>query len=183
MALLGRRAEAARHQLVFVVDAAGDAVHAADEGVAPAAHHAEADARGAGFRCSVDWHLVSPLSDPEHPAVRRLVHAGIGEIVERLFGDTDDVILDELRPFTRAVLGVPPVDTREVETSVLVDNGETLVLGGIYERETLDETDRVPFFGELPLVEHLFKTTRKSDDKAELLIFVTPKIVKESFTL
>ena len=55
--------------------------------------------------------------------------------------------------------------------------------GGIYERETLDETDRVPFFGELPLVEHLFKTTRKSDDKAELLIFVTPKIVKESFSL
>jgi type IV pilus assembly protein PilQ len=80
-------------------------------------------------------------------------------------------------------LGVPSIDTKEVATQVLVDNGETLVLGGIYERETLDETDRVPFFGELPLVEHLFKTTRKSDDKAELLIFVTPKIVKESFSL
>jgi type IV pilus assembly protein PilQ len=80
-------------------------------------------------------------------------------------------------------LGVPSIDTKELATQVLVDNGETLVLGGIYERETLDETDRVPFFGELPLVEHLFKTTRKSDDKAELLIFVTPKIVKESFTL
>ena len=80
-------------------------------------------------------------------------------------------------------LGVPSIDTKEVATQVLVDNGETLVLGGIYERETLDETDRVPFFGELPLVEYLFKTTRKSDDKAELLIFVTPKIVKESFNL
>jgi type IV pilus assembly protein PilQ len=79
--------------------------------------------------------------------------------------------------------GVPSIDTKEVATQVLVDNGETLVLGGIYERETLDETDRVPFFGELPLVEHLFKTTRKSDDKAELLIFVTPKIVKETFNL
>ena len=80
-------------------------------------------------------------------------------------------------------LGVPSIDTKEVATQVLVDNGETLVLGGIYERETRDETDRVPFFGELPLVEHLFKTTRKEDDKAELLIFVTPKIVKESFNL
>ncbi|MEN8107977.1 MAG: type IV pilus secretin PilQ [Pseudomonadota bacterium] len=80
-------------------------------------------------------------------------------------------------------LGVPSIDTKEVATQVLVDNGETLVLGGIYERETLDETDRVPFFGELPLVDWLFKTTRKRDDKAELLIFVTPKIVKENFRL
>jgi type IV pilus assembly protein PilQ len=80
-------------------------------------------------------------------------------------------------------LGVPSIDTKEVATQVLVDNGETLVLGGIYERETLDEVDRVPFFGELPMIDWLFKTTRKSDDKSELLIFVTPKIVKESFKL
>jgi type IV pilus assembly protein PilQ len=79
--------------------------------------------------------------------------------------------------------GVPSIDTKEVATQVLVNNGETLVLGGIYERETLDEVDRVPFFGELPMIDWLFKTTRKSDDKAELLIFVTPKIVKESFRL
>jgi type IV pilus assembly protein PilQ len=80
-------------------------------------------------------------------------------------------------------LGVPSIDTKEVATQVLVNNGETLVLGGIYERETLDEVDRVPFFGELPMIDWLFKTTRKSDDKTELLIFVTPKIVKESFKL
>jgi type IV pilus assembly protein PilQ len=79
--------------------------------------------------------------------------------------------------------GVPSIDTKEVATQVLVNNGETLVLGGIYERETLDEEDRVPFFGELPMIDWLFKTTRKSDKKAELLIFVTPKIVKESFRL
>ena len=79
--------------------------------------------------------------------------------------------------------GVPSIDTKEVATQVLVDNGETLVLGGIYERERLDEVDRVPFFGELPMVDWLFKTTRKKDNKAELLIFVTPKIVKESFRL
>ncbi|MFV1973189.1 MAG: type IV pilus secretin PilQ [Thiohalobacterales bacterium] len=78
---------------------------------------------------------------------------------------------------------VPSIDTKEVATQVLVNNGETLVLGGIYERETIDEVDRVPFFGELPMIDWLFKTTRKSDDKSELLIFVTPKIVKESFRL
>ena len=79
--------------------------------------------------------------------------------------------------------GVPSIDTKEVGTQVLVDNGETLVLGGIYERNRLDEVDRVPFFGELPMVDWLFKTTRKSDDKSELLIFITPKIVKENFHL
>jgi type IV pilus assembly protein PilQ len=79
--------------------------------------------------------------------------------------------------------GVPSIDTKEVATQVLVDNGETLVLGGIYERNRLDEVDRVPFFGELPMVDWLFKTTRKTDDKSELLIFITPKIVKENFRL
>jgi type IV pilus assembly protein PilQ len=79
--------------------------------------------------------------------------------------------------------GVPSIDTKEVGTQVLVDNGETLVLGGIYERNRLDEVDRVPFFGDLPMVDWLFKTTRKTDDKSELLIFITPKIVKENFRL
>jgi type IV pilus assembly protein PilQ len=83
----------------------------------------------------------------------------------------------------RVFLGIPSIDTKSITTQVLVNNGETLVLGGIYERERLDEVDRVPFFGELPLVDWMFKTTRKKDDKAELLIFVTPKIVKESFRL
>jgi type IV pilus assembly protein PilQ len=83
----------------------------------------------------------------------------------------------------RVYNGVPSIDTKEVGTQVLVDNGETLVLGGIYERDRLDEVDRVPFFGELPMVDWLFKTTRKKDEKAELLIFITPKIVKENFHL
>ena len=83
----------------------------------------------------------------------------------------------------RVYNGVPSIDTKEVGTQVLVDNGETLVLGGIYERDKLDEVDRVPFFGELPMVDWLFKTTRKHDDKQELLIFITPKIVKENFHL
>jgi len=66
---------------------------------------------------------------------------------------------------------------------VLVDNGETLVLGGIYEQERGKEVERVPFFGELPGVGWLFKTERNTNDKSELLIFVTPKIIKQSLVM
>ena len=76
--------------------------------------------------------------------------------------------------------GVPSIDTRSVETQVLVDNGETVVLGGVYEQTNLDSVTKVPFFGDLPYLGVLFKTTLIQDDKAELLIFVTPKIVKDS---
>lgn len=76
--------------------------------------------------------------------------------------------------------GVPSINTRNVSTQVLVDNGDTVVLGGIYEQTRLDEVDKVPFFGDLPGVGVLFRQTRKQDDKTELLIFVTPKIIKQS---
>ncbi len=80
--------------------------------------------------------------------------------------------------FTRDVLGVPPIDTRSVETSVLVDNGETVVLGGVYEREKTFQREQVPWLGDLPVVGNLFKTTQRQDNNEELLIFVTPKILK-----
>jgi type IV pilus assembly protein PilQ len=79
--------------------------------------------------------------------------------------------------------GVPSIDTRNVNTRVLVDNGETLVLGGIYEQERGKQTERVPFFGSLPGVGWLFKTESKTDAKRELLIFVTPKIIKQGIAL
>jgi type IV pilus assembly protein PilQ len=81
--------------------------------------------------------------------------------------------------FTREVLGVPPVDTRSVKTNVLVDNGETVVLGGVYERTKSFNKEQVPWLGDLPILGHLFKTTNRQDDNSELLIFVTPKILKE----
>ena len=80
-------------------------------------------------------------------------------------------------------LGVPSIDTNEISTQVLVDNGETLVLGGIYEQERQEQNDRVPFFGELPLVDWMFNKRLRVDDKAELLIFVTPKIVREDINI
>jgi type IV pilus assembly protein PilQ len=79
--------------------------------------------------------------------------------------------------------GVPSIDTRNVSTRVLVDNGETLVLGGIYEQERGKQTERVPFFGSLPGVGWMFKTESKTDQKQELLIFVTPKIIKQGVAL
>lgn len=95
-----------------------------------------------------------------------------------------DLKLNKDNPdFTRAVLGVPPVDTRELETSVLVDNGETVVLGGIFERTQSKNSERVPFFGDLPYLGFLFKQEQIQDQNSELLIFVTPKILKDTLTL
>jgi type IV pilus assembly protein PilQ len=76
--------------------------------------------------------------------------------------------------------GIPSIDTNSVKTQVLVDNGETLVLGGVFEQNNLETVSRVPFFGDLPYVGFLFKNRSTTDDKSELLIFVTPKIIKES---
>ncbi len=76
-------------------------------------------------------------------------------------------------------LGVPSIDTRSVKTQVLVDNGETVVLGGIYEQTKNYGVQRVPFFGDLPYVGVLFRNTFNEDRQRELLVFVTPKIVKE----
>lgn len=78
---------------------------------------------------------------------------------------------------------VPSIDTRELETQVLVDNGETVVLGGVYEQSKVNTTESVPFFSSLPLLGNLFKHKIVDDDKTELLVFVTPKIVKESASL
>ncbi len=75
---------------------------------------------------------------------------------------------------------IPSIDTREVNTQVLVDNGETVVLGGIYEQETVNQTTKVPFFGDLPFIGRLFKRTFNDDNKSELLVFVTPKIIREN---
>lgn len=76
--------------------------------------------------------------------------------------------------------GVPAINTNRVETKVLVDNGETAVLGGIFEETTTKSIDKVPFFGDLPVLGHLFKRTLNSTDKNELLIFITPKLLDDT---
>jgi type IV pilus assembly protein PilQ len=71
------------------------------------------------------------------------------------------------------------IDTQEIKTQVLVENGETIVLGGIFQQTSSDGVTKVPLFGDLPLVGALFRNTSQIQQKRELLIFVTPKIVTE----
>jgi len=80
--------------------------------------------------------------------------------------------------WSNTVNGNPAIDTRSVETKVLVDNGETVVLGGVYEREKSFNREQVPWLGDLPVVGNLFKRTARLDNNSELLIFVTPKILQ-----
>nr|WP_243039991.1 type IV pilus secretin PilQ [Dyella sedimenti] len=75
---------------------------------------------------------------------------------------------------------VPEIDTREINTSVLVDNGQTVVLGGIYEITKQNTANKVPGLGDIPGLGILFRSTSRESDKAELLIFVTPRILSES---
>ena len=77
-------------------------------------------------------------------------------------------------------LSAPSIDTREVQSQLLVDNGQTVVLGGIYETTKATQVTRVPFFSDIPVLGNLFKSTRDVDDRTELLIFVTPKILQGS---
>lgn len=85
--------------------------------------------------------------------------------------------------FGNLVLGVPPINTQNVQTQVLINNGETIVLGGVYEQTKSNTINRVPFFADLPIVGALFRSKSEQDEKNELLIFVTPKIIKDEMQI
>jgi len=78
---------------------------------------------------------------------------------------------------------IPSVDTREITTSVIVNDGQTVVLGGILETERRETEKKVPYIGDIPGLGRLFKTTTKTSNKDELLIFVTPKILREGVSV
>lgn len=77
-------------------------------------------------------------------------------------------------------LAGPAINTKHVKTQVLVDNGGTVVIGGIYTQQESNNVDKVPFFGDIPVLGNLFKTTNRISDKTELLIFLTPKIIGDN---
>jgi len=77
---------------------------------------------------------------------------------------------------------VPAIDTKNVTTQIAVNNGDTAVIAGIYEETVNNDVTKVPFLGDIPYLGYLFKTTNKNIEKTELLIFLTPRIVKESVT-
>jgi type IV pilus assembly protein PilQ len=76
-------------------------------------------------------------------------------------------------------VNVPSIDTQQITTQVLVSDGQTVVLGGILQTQHRVDETKVPYLGDVPILGNLFKTTTKTNDKDELLIFVTPKILHE----
>lgn len=87
-------------------------------------------------------------------------------------------------PNTRLTTGAGvAIDTKHVKTEVLVENGGTVVIGGIYQQESRETTNRIPVLGEIPYLGWLFRNTQKTDDKTELLVFITPRIISEAMTV
>lgn len=101
----------------------------------------------------------------------------------------DDNIIMDLKinndepDYKHITAGVPPLLTKQITTQVLVENGGTVVIGGIYTQTLSNTITKVPLLGDIPLVGIFFRNKSEQDDKSELLIFVTPKILKESLNL
>jgi len=79
--------------------------------------------------------------------------------------------------------GVPTINTKQITTQVLVENGGTVVIGGIFSRDENNLTNRVPLLGDIPLLGNVFRNNARRDNKTELLIFVTPRILKDSLNM
>ena len=79
--------------------------------------------------------------------------------------------------------GIPILDVRNLRTQILVENGETAVLGGIFEQSTSTNVTKVPLLGDIPFLGHMFKKTQRIDNKTELLVFITPRIIKDQLNV
>jgi len=96
----------------------------------------------------------------------------------------DRIIMDVLITkdvFIDSVNGL--IDKKEITTQVLLDNGETVVIGGVYEQQSAERVNKIPFFGDIPMVGWLFREKQHLDAKRELLIFLTPRIMSEHLSL
>ena len=96
---------------------------------------------------------------------------------------TVEVQKDSVRALQLALADNPAIDTKRIKTQVRVKNGETLVLGGIFDGEETSTVSKVPLLGDIPGLGWLFKTTKKSNSKTELIIFLTPRILDERLSL
>lgn len=108
---------------------------------------------------------VTPQITPDHRVVLDLLvtQDSVGEFITQADGSE-----------------VPSINAQSVTTQVLVNDGETLVLGGIYQQDILRRVSKVPLLGDIPVMGHLFKSTQDTNRKRELIIFVTPRIVHDS---
>lgn len=89
-----------------------------------------------------------------------------------------EVTKDTPNPTLQTGSGVA-IDTKRIKTEVLVDNGGTVVIGGIYTQTTKDQAQKIPLFGDIPLIGWAFRNNEKIDDKTELLVFITPRVVND----
>jgi type IV pilus assembly protein PilQ len=96
---------------------------------------------------------------------------------------TVEVQKDSVRNISLVLQDNPAIDTKRIKTQVRVNNGETLVLGGIFDGDESSTVSKVPFLGDIPGLGFLFKTTKKSNSKTELIIFLTPRIIDERLSL
>lgn len=119
----------------------------------------------------------------ESPPTQELVDALLELNVTPQITPNGSVIMELKVKKDSPDLGTGGINKREVSTTVQVDNGETVVLGGVYEGESGRDIYKVPLFGDLPLIGFLFRKNFESENKRELLIFVTPKIIKQSLAM
>ncbi len=90
------------------------------------------------------------------------------------------VQVNQDRPSSRTVLGVPAITTRQISSNILALNGQTIVLGGIFESNKSDAVERIPFISKIPVLGLLFQEQNKTENKRELLIFITPRIIDDA---
>jgi type IV pilus assembly protein PilQ len=111
---------------------------------------------------------VTPLITPDNRVIMDIDVSddSVGQLVQSATGGT-----------------VPSIDTRQIITQVLVNDGQTVVLGGILESTKTKSSNKVPYLGDIPVLGNLFKTTTDVNNKTELLIFITPKILREGSNL
>jgi type IV pilus assembly protein PilQ len=94
-----------------------------------------------------------------------------------------DLVITQDADSGQRVQGVPIILTKSIQTNVLVNNGQTIVLGGIYKADKNNTVTRIPFLGGLPVVGHLFSRTHITSDNEELLIFITPRIITNNLSI
>ena len=122
---------------------------------------------------NIDTLTVSATNDP---AVSRITLTITSD--DRVFMAVH-VTKDEVLRYIDTNIGqVPEIATREINTAVLVDDGQTVVIGGVYEFNDANSVAKVPFLGDVPFLGNLFKKKSRNKEKAELLIFLTPKVMR-----
>ena len=131
-----------------------------------------------------DGQNASIFSGQNVAILGELVEAGLKLDVTPQITPDDRVVLtivvnqDSIAP-TDTSEGLVAIDTNTISTEVLVENGATLVLGGVYRVESQSNVAKTPVLGDLPILGHLFKRTTSVDTRSELLIFITPKLIEE----